>query len=138
MASLKKETLLEWYRQMVLIRLFETRCDELYHDKKITGVYLHLYSGHEAVGVGALSTLKPTDHVITAYRDHGIALARGLDPKPVMAEMMGKKTGVAYPGEIEMVLLPPIETAGLTEKEDLMELLQKTRTAIAEELWQEK
>ena len=53
MATLKKETLLEWYRQMVLIRLFETRCDELYHDKKITGVYLHLYSGHEAVGVGA-------------------------------------------------------------------------------------
>jgi pyruvate dehydrogenase E1 component alpha subunit len=80
---------------MVLIRLFETRCDELYRDKKITGVYLHLYSGHEAVGVGALSTLKPTDHVITAYRDHGIALARGLDPKPVMAEMMGKKTGTS-------------------------------------------
>ena len=74
MATLKKETLLEWYRQMVLIRLFETRCDELYRDKKITGVYLHLYSGHEAVGVGALSALKPTDHVITAYRDHGIAL----------------------------------------------------------------
>ena len=95
MATLKKETLLEWYRQMVLIRLFETRCDELYRDKKITGVYLHLYSGHEAVGVGALSALKPTDHVITAYRDHGIALARGVDPKPVMAEMMGKKTGTS-------------------------------------------
>ena len=46
MATLKKETLLEWYRQMVLIRLFETRCDELYREKKITGVYLHLYSCH--------------------------------------------------------------------------------------------
>ncbi|MBA3869318.1 MAG: pyruvate dehydrogenase (acetyl-transferring) E1 component subunit alpha [Anaerolineae bacterium] len=95
MATLKKETLLEWYRQMVLIRLFETRCDELYREKKITGVYLHLYSGHEAVGVGALSALKPSDHVITAYRDHGIAIARGVDPKPIMAEMMGKKTGTS-------------------------------------------
>ncbi len=95
MATLKKETLLEWYRQMVLIRLFETRCDELYREKKITGVYLHLYSGHEAVGVGALATLGPEDHVITAYRDHGIALARGVHPNPVMAEMMGKKTGTS-------------------------------------------
>ena len=95
MATLKKETLLEWYRQMVLIRLFETRCDELYREKKITGVYLHLYSGHEATGVGALSALKSTDHVITAYRDHGIAIARGVDTKPIMAEMMGKKTGTS-------------------------------------------
>lgn len=95
MATLKKETLLEWYRQMYLIRQFETKCDELYHDKKITGVYLHLYSGLEATGVGALATLTPSDHVITAYRDHGIALARGVDPKPVMAEMMGKRTGTS-------------------------------------------
>ncbi len=95
MATLKKETLLEWYRQMYLIRQFETRCDELYREKKITGVYLHLYSGHEATGVGALAALTPTDHVITAYRDHGIALARGVDAKPIMAEMMGKRTGTS-------------------------------------------
>jgi len=95
MAKLSKETLLEWYRQMVLIRDFEAECDELYHEKKITGVYLHLYSGHEASGVGALAALRETDHVITAYRDHGIALARGVDPKPVMAEMMGKVTGTS-------------------------------------------
>ncbi len=95
MATLKKETLLEWYRQMYLIRQFETACDELYHEKKITGVYLHLYSGHEATGVGALSALLPSDNVITAYRDHGIALARGVDPNRVMAEMMGKKTGTS-------------------------------------------
>jgi pyruvate dehydrogenase E1 component subunit alpha len=95
MATLKKETLLDWYRQMYLIRQFETRCDELYREKKITGVYLHLYSGHEATGVGALAALHPSDHVITAYRDHGIALARGVDPKSVMAEMMGKKTGTS-------------------------------------------
>ena len=90
-----KDTLLEWYRQIVLIRLFENKCDELYHQKRITGVYLHLYSGHEAVGVGALAALRPDDHVITAYRDHGIALARGVDAKPLMAEMMGKKTSVS-------------------------------------------
>lgn len=95
MAKLSKDKLLEWYRQMVLIRDFETRCDELYREKKITGVYLHLYSGHEASGVGALAALRESDHVITAYRDHGIALARGVDPKPVMAEMMGKRTGTS-------------------------------------------
>jgi pyruvate dehydrogenase E1 component alpha subunit len=95
MARLTKETLLEWYRQMVLIRQFETRCDELYQDKKITGVYMHLYSGHEATGVGALAALGPEDHAITAYRDHGIALIRGVHPNPIMAEMMGKKTGVS-------------------------------------------
>ena len=95
MARLSKETLLEWYRQMVLIRIFETRCDELYHDKVITGVYMHLYSGHEATGVGALAALKATDHVMTAYRDHGIALAKGVPAKPIMAEMLGKKTGTS-------------------------------------------
>jgi pyruvate dehydrogenase E1 component alpha subunit len=95
MPKLTQETLLEWYRQIVLIRDFETACDELYQEKKITGVYLHLYSGHEATGVGAVAALRPDDHVITAYRDHGIALARGVDPKPIMAEMMGKRTGVS-------------------------------------------
>ncbi|MCU0464825.1 MAG: thiamine pyrophosphate-dependent enzyme [Anaerolineae bacterium] len=95
MARLTKETLLDWYRQMVLIRQFETRCDELYQNKTITGVYMHLYSGHEATGVGALAALGPEDHVITAYRDHGHALIRGVHPNPIMAEMMGKKTGVS-------------------------------------------
>jgi pyruvate dehydrogenase E1 component alpha subunit len=93
--SIKKETLLEWYRQMVLIRQFETKCDALYREKKITGVYMHLYSGHEATGVGALAALRESDHIITAYRDHGIALARGVDAKPIMAEMMGKRTGLS-------------------------------------------
>lgn len=95
MAAPNKDTLLDWYYQMVLIRQFEVTCDELYKEKKITGVYLHLYSGHEAVGVGALAALREQDHVITAYRDHGIALARGVDAKPLMAEMMGKSTGVS-------------------------------------------
>ncbi len=95
MAKITKATLLDWYRQMVLIRQFETTCDELYWNKRITGVYLHLYSGHEATGVGAVAALEERDNVITAYRDHGIALARGVDPKPIMAEMMGKKTGTS-------------------------------------------
>lgn len=93
--TVDKETLLEWYRQIVLIREFENTCEDLYKEKKITGVYLHLYSGHEATGVGALAALRESDHVITAYRDHGLALARGVDAKPLMAEMMGKATGVS-------------------------------------------
>ncbi|NDJ61985.1 MAG: pyruvate dehydrogenase (acetyl-transferring) E1 component subunit alpha [Chloroflexi bacterium] len=93
--TLDKQRLLDWYRQIVLIRKFETKCDELYREKRITGVYLHLYSGHEAVGVGSVAALRQDDHVITAYRDHGIALARGMDPNRAMAEMMGKRTGVS-------------------------------------------
>lgn len=94
MATPKKETLLDWYRQMVLIRRFEERCAELYQQGLIGG-FLHLYIGQEATGVGAVAALREQDHVITAYRDHGIALARGLDPKAVMAEMLGKRTGVS-------------------------------------------
>ncbi len=93
MAAPTKEMLLDWYRQMVLIREFEETCHRLYEEKRITGVYLHLYSGHEASGVGSMAALRKTDHVITAYRDHGIGLILGMDPKAVMAEMMGKKTG---------------------------------------------
>ncbi len=93
MASPSKDMLLDWYRQMVLIREFEETCHRLYEEKRITGVYLHLYSGHEASGVGSMAALRPSDHVITAYRDHGIALILGMDPNAVMAEMMGKKTG---------------------------------------------
>ncbi len=93
MASPNKEMLLDWYRQMVLIREFEETCHQLYEEKRITGVYMHLYSGHEASGVGSIAALRPSDHVITAYRDHGVALILGMDPKAVMAEMMGKATG---------------------------------------------
>ncbi|HEX3049809.1 MAG TPA: thiamine pyrophosphate-dependent enzyme, partial [Aggregatilineaceae bacterium] len=89
-----KDTLLDWYRQMVLIRRFEERCAELYQQGLIGG-FLHLYIGQEATGVGAVAALQERDHVITAYRDHGIALARGLDPNAVMAEMLGKRTGVS-------------------------------------------
>lgn len=96
MAKLNKETLLDWYRQMFLIREFEETCQQLYTEKRITGVYLHLYSGHEAVGVGAISNLEVgKDSVITAYRDHGIALSLGMDVNRVMAEMMGRRDGTS-------------------------------------------
>lgn len=96
MPSARVEELLNWYGQMVLIRRFEDACDRLFwEEKKITGVYLHLYSGHEAVGVGALAALTERDHVITAYRDHGIALARGVDAGACMAEMMGRVDGTS-------------------------------------------
>lgn len=94
MPAPNKETLLDWYRQMVLIRRFEEKCAELYQQGKIGG-FLHLYIGQEATGVGIGAALRENDHIITAYRDHGVALARGLDPKAVMAEMLGKRTGVS-------------------------------------------
>jgi pyruvate dehydrogenase E1 component alpha subunit len=93
--KLTKDKLLEFYRQMVLIREFETVSEELYAQKIMTGVYMHVYSGHEATGVGAMGTLTESDHVITAYRDHGMALIRGVDPKPLMAEMLGRVDGVS-------------------------------------------
>lgn len=83
---------LAWYRQMVLIRRFEEKCAEGYAYARIGG-FLHLYIGQEAVAVGALSALRPDDDVVTHYRDHGYALARGLDPKALMAELYGKATG---------------------------------------------
>lgn len=89
-----KETMRNWYRQMVLIRRFEEKCAELYSAGDIGG-FLHLYIGQEAIVVAAQSVLREDDNIITAYRDHGVALARGLSTKGVMAEMLGKATGVS-------------------------------------------
>jgi pyruvate dehydrogenase E1 component alpha subunit len=89
-----KDTLLEWYRQMVLIRRFEQRSAELYQQGKIGG-FLHLYIGQEAVAVGSIGARKKGDHVITAYRDHGHAIAVGSDTGALIAEMLGKATGVS-------------------------------------------
>ncbi len=93
--ALKKDDLLSMYHEIVLIRRFEERAGELYASKEIGGVYLHLANGQEAVIVGAIRALNDTDHVITAYRDHGHAIARGIAPKYVMAEMFGKRTGTS-------------------------------------------
>jgi pyruvate dehydrogenase E1 component alpha subunit len=93
MGELSKDELLELYRQMVLIRHFEEKAAELYAEGKVGG-FLHLYIGEEAIAVGACKALRDGDHLLTAYRDHGWAIARGLDPKRVMAELLGKATGV--------------------------------------------
>jgi pyruvate dehydrogenase E1 component alpha subunit len=91
-SDLSPDQLIELYRQMVLIRRFEEKCQEMYTKAKIGG-FLHLYIGEEATGVGAVSALREGDHIFTHYRDHGHALARGLDPKALMAELFGKVTG---------------------------------------------
>lgn len=80
------------YRQMVLIRRFEEASAKAYSQGKIGG-FLHLYIGQEASAVGALGALQPQDYVVGTYRDHGLALARGMSARACMAEMYGKVTG---------------------------------------------
>ena len=92
--KLGKTKLVDMYRQMVLIRDFERRCEQMYQQRKIGG-FLHLYMGQEALGVGMLAALNEEDQVVTSYRDHGIALARGIPANQLMAELFGKITGVS-------------------------------------------
>src|SRR5579864_2708606 len=80
------------YREMLLIRRVEEESARAYAQGKIGG-FLHLYIGQEAVAVGALAALRPDDYVITTYRDHGIALAKGMSPRALLAELFGKVTG---------------------------------------------
>src|SRR3982751_6115755 len=82
----------ELLRSMLLQRRFEERCAEAYALGKIGG-FCHLYIGQEACGTGAMSVLRPDDYIITTYRDHGQALARGIAPRSVMAELFGKIDG---------------------------------------------
>ncbi len=86
------EPLAALYKKMHLIRRLEEEAARAYAQGKIGG-FLHLYIGQEAVGVGALATLEKDDYVITTYRDHGIAIAKGMSPNTLMAELFGKKTG---------------------------------------------
>jgi pyruvate dehydrogenase E1 component alpha subunit len=95
MGQLEKFVAKEWFRKMFFIRCFEERSEELYARGKIGG-FLHLYIGEEAIAVGALSALEPEDDVVTHYRDHGYALARGVEPERLMAELFGKATGVSH------------------------------------------
>lgn len=87
-----KETYLKWYEEMLLMRKFEERAGQLYGMQKIKG-FCHLYIGQEALMAGAMSVLKPEDAMITAYRDHAHALAKGIPAREVMAELYGKITG---------------------------------------------
>ena len=90
--NIDKAQVADFYRKMLLIRRFEEASGRLYMQGLIRG-FLHLYIGEEAVAVGAISLLEPQDYVITHYRDHGHALARGMDPKACMAELCGRATG---------------------------------------------
>jgi len=87
-----KETYLQWYESMLLQRRFEERAGMLYGQQKIRG-FCHLYIGQEAVSAGIVSATRLEDPIITAYRDHGLGLARGMTPNECMAELFGKATG---------------------------------------------
>jgi pyruvate dehydrogenase E1 component alpha subunit len=87
-----KDTYLEWYRTMMLVRRFEEKSAQLYGKQKIKG-FCHLYTGQEAVVAGMMSAITKEDKAITAYRDHGHALAMGISANSVMAELFGKATG---------------------------------------------
>lgn len=89
---MEKKEYLDLYHQMVLIRRVEERAAELYQQGKIGG-FLHLYIGQEAVSTGLISARLPQDRVITAYRDHGVAINVGIAAKAVLAELLGKATG---------------------------------------------
>lgn len=85
---------LKLYQEMVVIRRLEERAAELYQQGKIGG-FLHLYIGQEAVSTGLISARQPQDRIITAYRDHGVAINAGIPAKQVLAELLGKATGVS-------------------------------------------
>ena len=91
---MEKQEYLDLYYQMVTIRLVEENAAQLYQQGKIGG-FLHLYIGQEAVSTGLISARKPQDRVITAYRDHGVAINCGLGANVVLAELLGKATGVS-------------------------------------------
>jgi pyruvate dehydrogenase E1 component alpha subunit len=81
-----------WLREMMVIRRFEEKAGEAYSLGKIGG-FCHLYIGQEAVAVGSIAALRPDDYIVCSYREHGHALARGISPQAVMAELFGKATG---------------------------------------------
>jgi len=91
--DLGREQLHEMLYKMRLIRRFEDAAAEWYARGRIAG-FLHLYTGEEAVAVGAMTALRPEDRLMSHYRDHGHALAKGADPKLLMAELFGKQTGI--------------------------------------------
>ena len=91
--ALTGDELVTLYKMMFLIRRFEEKAGEMYARGKITG-FSHLYIGEEAVAVGAIAALSERDYVISSYRDHGHCLAKGADPREVMAELFGRATGI--------------------------------------------
>jgi pyruvate dehydrogenase E1 component alpha subunit len=90
--NIDEKTLIELYRQMLLVRRFEEKAAEAYSMGKIGG-FCHLYIGQEAVAIGAISAIRPDDYVLTSYREHGHAIAKGISADAVMAELFGKAGG---------------------------------------------
>src|SRR6266850_2568178 len=95
LGGLDSDTLKKLFRQMLLIRRFEEKSAEAYSMGKIGG-FCHLYIGQEAVAVGAISAIETDDYVLTSYREHAHAIAKGMTPESVMAELFGKKNGCSH------------------------------------------
>ena len=93
MTTLTNSEAIAYLRGMLLIRAFEEASSVLYMQGRIKG-FLHLYIGQEAVAIGAILPSRGTDYVISHYRDHGHALAKSIEPRAIMAELLGKTTGV--------------------------------------------
>lgn len=91
-SSISKETYLEWYELMLLLRRFEEKAGQMYGLQKIRG-FCHLYIGQEALAAGINSAMRKDDNLITAYRDHALAIMKGISPNAAMAELYGKATG---------------------------------------------
>lgn len=87
------QTYRSWYETMLRIRRFEERSLKMYSENKIRG-FLHVYIGQEAIAAAITTAMRPTDPIVTAYRQHGIALCRGVSSKACMAELFGKETGI--------------------------------------------
>ena len=87
-----KATYLKWFETMLRIRRFEERTLLMYSQQKIRG-FCHVYIGQEAIAGGIVTALRPEDALVTGYRQHGIALAKGLNSASCMAELFGKATG---------------------------------------------
>jgi pyruvate dehydrogenase E1 component alpha subunit len=92
LSGLDRETLVDIYHEMVLVRRFEEKAAEAYSTGKIGG-FCHLYIGQEAVAIGAISAIRKDDYVLTSYREHAHAIAKGMTPESVMAELYGKAGG---------------------------------------------
>jgi pyruvate dehydrogenase E1 component alpha subunit len=121
-AAIKPETdgatLLDLYRQMLLIRRFEERCNALFMQGKIPST-LHLYIGQEAVAVGVCAALKPDDYLTSTHRPHGHALAKGVSARAIMAELYAKATGCCkakggsmHVGDMAVGMVPAIAIVG--------------------------
>src|SRR5215469_17168929 len=92
LGGLTRAQLLEMHYKMALLRRFEEKSAEEYTRGKIGG-FMHLYIGQEAVGIGAITALRAEDTILSSYREHGHAIAKGMEPRAVMAELFGKITG---------------------------------------------